>query len=53
MDTLYLVVSCYNKEVLPITADQLRSKIAALTGSGKIDHNSHIVFVDDGSKDKT
>ena len=51
---LYLVVPCYNEEeVLPETSKQLKEKFAALKGEGKISDDSRIVFVDDGSKDRT
>ncbi|MCI5904038.1 MAG: glycosyltransferase family 2 protein, partial [Oscillospiraceae bacterium] len=54
MDTLYLVVPCYNEEeVLPETSKQLRSKMLSLIDSGRISGKSHIVFVDDGSSDRT
>ena len=52
--TLYVVVPCYNEEdVLPETAKQLLAKIENLSGSGKISPDSRIVFVDDGSDDRT
>lgn len=54
MDTLYLVIPCYNEEeVLPETSSQLRKKIQSLVEKGKISPQSRIVFVNDGSKDKT
>jgi len=54
MDTLYLVIPCYNEEeVLPETSSQLRKKIQSLIEKGKISPKSRIVFVNDGSKDKT
>ena len=54
MDTLYLVVPCYNEEeVLPETSKQLRSKMLSLIDSGRISSKSRIVFVDDGSSDRT
>ena len=54
MTTLYLVVPCYNEEeVLPKTASVLLEKITALCNSGRISADSRIVFVDDGSRDKT
>ncbi len=54
MTTLYLVVPCYNEEeVLPKTATALLEKITALCNSGRISADSRIVFVDDGSRDKT
>ncbi len=54
MDKLYLVIPCYNEEeVLHETSVQLFEKIQFLIKSEKISEESHIVFVDDGSKDKT
>jgi len=51
---LYIVVPCYNEEeVLPETAKRLRDKLHALTEQGKISPNSRILFVNDGSRDKT
>lgn len=51
---LYLVIPCYNEEeVLPETAKRLKEKINALISCGKIDPVSRIVFVNDGSKDRT
>ena len=51
---LYLVIPCYNEEaVLPETAKRLREKYDALMSAGKISADSRIVFVNDGSKDKT
>lgn len=54
MDTLYLVIPCYNEEeVLPETSSQLKKKIVSLVAKGKISAQSRIVFVNDGSKDRT
>lgn len=54
MDILYIVIPCYNEEeVLPETAKQLRIKVEQLIQSKKISSKSRIIFVDDGSKDKT
>lgn len=51
---LYLVIPCYNEEeVLPETARRLKKKITALIEKGKIDKKSRIVFVNDGSTDRT
>lgn len=51
---LYIVVPCYNEEeVLPVTAPMFREKIAGLTQDGLIDKESKILFVNDGSKDRT
>lgn len=54
MKTLYLVVPCYNEEeCLPDSAKQLKEKLLSLQKAAKISENSRIVFVNDGSKDKT
>ena len=54
METLYLVIPCYNEEqMLPITAEALMKKMDRLISDGKIASNSKVMFVDDGSKDKT
>ena len=51
---LYMVIPCYNEEeVVPETSKRLREKINSLIEKGKIDKESRIVFVNDGSKDKT
>ncbi len=53
-DILYIVVPCYNEEqVLPETASRLKSKITDLIANGKINEKSRIMFINDGSKDKT
>ena len=53
-NTLYIVVPCYNEEeVLPETARRLGDKLNALMDSGKISPKSRVLFVNDGSKDKT
>ena len=53
-NTLYIVVPCYNEEeVLPETSRRLRAKLEQLMGSGKISPRSRILFVNDGSKDRT
>lgn len=54
MDTLYLVVPCYNEEeVLPETASQLREKMRAWMDAQRVSPKSRILFVNDGSKDTT
>ncbi|MBR4622630.1 MAG: glycosyltransferase family 2 protein [Ruminococcus sp.] len=54
METLYFVIPCYNEEeMLPITAKALIKKRDELVESGRISPESKIMFVDDGSKDKT
>ena len=51
---LYIVIPCYNEqEVLPITAPQFLQKITDLASAGKISPESRVLFVNDGSKDKT
>ena len=51
---LYVVVPCYNEEeVLNITAKALNEKMHTLIDTKKISKKSKILFVDDGSKDKT
>lgn len=51
---LYLVIPCYNEEeVLPETAKRLKDKLSSLVKAGKIHPDSRIVFVNDGSCDKT
>lgn len=53
-DTLYIVVPCYNEEeVLPETARRLKAKVEELKGTGKIGPDSRILFVNDGSRDRT
>ena len=51
---LFLVIPCYNEEeVLPETARRLKEKMNALINDQKITSDSAVVFVNDGSKDKT
>ena len=51
---LWIIVPCYNEEaVLPITAPLFRQKLGALIETEKISPESRILFVNDGSKDKT
>ncbi len=51
---LYIVIPCYNEqEVLPITAPLFLEKIQQLAKDGSISPDSRILFVNDGSKDKT
>ena len=53
-DILYIVVPCYNEEeVLPETSRRLREKLEALMAAGKISEQSRVLFVNDGSKDRT
>ena len=52
--TLYIVVPCYNEEaVLPETSKRLLAKLKSLIESEQVSHQSRIMFVDDGSRDKT
>ena len=54
MDKLAIVVPCYNEEeVLNMAADALRGVLDDLIGKAKIANDSFILFVNDGSKDKT
>ncbi len=51
---LYIVIPCYNEEqVLPITCSMFLEKIKSLVQKEKISDDSRILFVNDGSKDKT
>ena len=51
---LWIVIPCYNEEqVLPITAPMFLQKITDLTAAGKISEKSRVLFINDGSKDKT
>ncbi len=53
-DILYIVVPCYNEEeVLPETSRRLRDKLKGMMAAGTISERSRILFVNDGSKDKT
>ena len=53
-DCLYIVIPCYNEqEVLPITAPMFLDKIKSLVAAGKISDDSRVLFVNDGSRDKT
>lgn len=53
-DILYIVVPCYNEEeVLPETSKRLKSKLESMMEQGVISKDSKIMFVNDGSKDKT
>lgn len=54
MTKLYLAIPCYNEEeVLRDSADKLKAKYDTMMSEGKITPDSKIVFIDDGSKDKT
>lgn len=54
MTNLYLAIPCYNEEeVLRDSAEKLKNKYNLMMSEGKISSDSRIVFIDDGSKDKT
>ena len=54
MNRLFCVIPCYNEqEVLNETAKRLKEKFESLISSGKISADSRVLFVNDGSKDKT
>ena len=51
---LYLVIPCYNEEaVLPETTKRLTEKMHTMIRAEQVDPESRILYVDDGSKDKT
>ena len=51
---LYIIIPCYNEqEVLPITAPMFLGKLQSLIQLGKISNQSRVLFVNDGSKDRT
>lgn len=51
---LYIVIPCYNEqEVLPITAPMFLEKINSLSAAGLISEDSRVLFVNDGSRDRT
>ncbi len=52
--TLYIVIPCYNEEqVLPVTSDMFLEAIKDLIHKGKVNDKSRILFVNDGSRDRT
>lgn len=54
MAIVYLVVPCYNEEaVLPETTRQLTEKLREMQAAGLASPESRILYVDDGSRDKT
>lgn len=54
MTVLSIVVPCYNEqEALPETSQQLLALRSRLVAAGKIKDESRVVFVDDGSRDRT
>ena len=51
---LWIVIPCYNEEqVLPLTAPMFLQKLQDLAGRGQISENSRVLFVNDGSSDRT
>lgn len=54
MEKLCIVVPCYNEEeMLPITVPALNDVLKDLVAKNKIDPESFVLYVDDGSKDQT
>ena len=52
--TVYLVIPCYNEEeVLPETVKRLTEKLQKMQQAGLAGTKSRMLFVDDGSKDRT
>lgn len=52
--TLYLVIPCYNEEeVLEETTRQIKEKLEKLIKEKKISNKSKVMYVNDGSKDRT
>lgn len=53
-NTLYIVVPCYNEEaVLPETSKRLKAKLEQLMRQGRVSPASRVLFVNDGSRDRT
>jgi len=54
IETLYLVIPCYNEEaVIHETSKRLLEKITSMMNRNLINKDSKILFVNDGSKDST
>lgn len=54
MNRLAIVVPCYNEEeMLPISSHTLQEELERLIQLNKVSPDSFVLFVDDGSKDKT
>lgn len=54
MPTVYFVIPCYNEEaVLPETVKELTKVLEGMEEQGLADQKSRMLFVDDGSRDKT
>ena len=53
-DILYVVIPCYKEEeVLPETSKRMKAKMNKLISDGKISDKSRVMFVNDGSTDRT
>ena len=51
---LFIVIPCYNEEeVLPETSKRILDKLMRMVKDGSVSDQSRVVFVDDGSRDKT
>lgn len=51
---LYLVVPCYNEEeIIELSIRRIREKLESLIENGKVDSRSKVVYVNDGSHDRT
>lgn len=51
---LYIVIPCYNEqEVLPVTAPMFLEQLSKMQSEGLVSKYSKILFVNDGSRDKT
>ena len=49
-----IVIPCYNEqEVLPVTSGLFTAELDELVGSGRADPASHVLLVNDGSRDRT
>lgn len=54
LPVLTIIVPCYNEDaVLPISIPAFRALLERLKSAGKVSSESHLVLVDDGSKDGT
>lgn len=54
MTSLGIVIPCYNEqEVLPETCARMIALLDRLASAGKVDRESRVYFVDDGSRDRT
>ncbi len=52
--SLAIVVPCYNEqEAFPFCLEKLSNVLNSLIARNKINNNSYLLFVDDGSRDNT